>query len=133
MNTAQLFDVAAPGIVIGMLVGGIAVLILVIFLIALIEAVILTLLGWEYFRKSLIVSIIMNIASGIIGGILLVLVPHPTIFGLIIAMILSIIIEGGIMMRFRSDVVGKTLLVVFLANLCSYAVVIYPAYFYSQT
>lgn len=133
MSPIQLFDFATPGIVIGMLAGGIVVLILIILLISLIEAVILTLLGWDYFRKSLIVSTIMNIASGIIGGILLVLVPHPTILGLIIAMILSIIIEGGIMMRFRSDVVGKTFLLVFLANLCSYAVVIFPAYFYSQT
>jgi hypothetical protein len=132
MNTEQLFDVATPGIVIGMLTGGIAVLILVILLIALIETVILTLLGWQEFRKSLVVSIIMNLASGIVGGILLVFVPRPTVMGLVIAMILSIIIEAGIMTRFRPNVIRLTLLSVILANILSYAIVIFPAYYYSQ-
>jgi hypothetical protein len=133
MIPVQLFDVASPGVVIGMLAGGIVVLILVIFLIALIEGVILTLLGWEEFKKSLVVSTIMNVASGILGGILLVLVPHPSVMGLVIAMILSIVIEGVIMIRFRPNVIRLTLLAVILANLLSYAIVIFPSYFYSQS
>jgi hypothetical protein len=133
MNSTQLFNVATPGVILGMLLGGIAVLILVIFLIAIIETVILTLVGWEEFKKSLVVSVIMNIASGIVGGLLLVLFPQPTISGLGIAMILSILIEGWIMIRFRPNVVRLTFFAVILANTISYAIVIFPAYFYSQT
>lgn len=133
MSVGQLYDVAAPGIVFGMLAGGIAVLILVTLLIALIEAVILTILRWEEFRKSLVISIIMNVISGIMGGVLLVLVPHPTILGLVFAMILSMIIEGFIMFKFRPEVLRLTLFVVILANILSYGIVIFPAFFYSQS
>lgn len=132
MSHRLLFDVAAPGVAFGMIAGGIAVLGLVTSLIAVIETVVLTIAGWGDFRKSLRVSLIMNIASGIIGGILLIIFPQPRIEYLFIAMFISILIEGGIMIRFQVNMVSQTLIAVILANILSYAIVIFPSYLYSQ-
>lgn len=132
MNYHIYFDAATPGVVLGMIAGGIAVLCLVILLIAVVETVVLTLVGWGDFRKSLRISMLMNIASGIVGGILLVIFPEPSVQSLVIAMLIMIFIEWGIMIRFQRDVVFLTLIAVFLANMISYGIIIFPAYFYSQ-
>jgi hypothetical protein len=131
LNTSQIFDIATPGVVIGMLAGGIIVLILVILLISLVETVIITLLGWAEFKKSLGISILMNSISGILGGILLVLVPRPALEDLIIAMVLSILVEGIIMLWTKTNSLRLTLIAVALANLASYAIILFPAYYYS--
>lgn len=133
MSYHQFFEVATPGVILGMLTGGIAVLCLVTLLIAVIETVVLTILGWGDFRKSLAISIIMNIASGIVGGFLLVIFPQPSIESLVIAMIITILIEWGVMSRFQVNRTLLTLFAVLLANLISYAIIIFPAFFYSQT
>lgn len=129
----QHFDTTTPGIVLGMLAGGIAVLLLVTLLIALVETVVLTLIGWNDFRNSLKISVLMNIASGIVVGILLVLFPQPSIQNLVIAMLITILIEGGIMItRYQQDKVLLTLFAACSANIVSYGIIIFPAYFYSQ-
>lgn len=126
------FQTTTPGVVFGMIAGGIAVLCLVISLIAVVETVVLTLVGWGDFRISLRISTLMNIASGIVGGILLVLFPQPSVQSIVIAMAISILIEGLIMTRFQQNTVLLTILAVFLANMISYGIIIFPAYFYSQ-
>jgi hypothetical protein len=123
-------DITGPGSVYLLLIFGFLALIVVTVLIALIEGVVLTLLKWNHFRASIIVSLIMNVASGIINGVLLVLLQHSPLLWLPISFVLSILIEGIILMYFRRDATRQNWLFVLIVNLASYFILILPAYYY---
>jgi hypothetical protein len=123
-------DITGPGSVYLLLIFGFLALIVVTVLIALIEGVVLTLLKWNHFRASIIVSLIMNVASGIINGVLLVLLQHSPLLWLPISFVLSILIEGIILMYFRRDATRQNWLFVLIVNLASYFILILPVYYY---
>lgn len=109
---------------------GFLALIIVNLLLALIEGVILTLLSWNLFRASMTISIIMNIASGIVNGILLILLQHTPLIWLPVSFVLSMIIEGFVMTYFKRDSIRQNSLFALLVNLASYIILILPAYYF---
>jgi hypothetical protein len=113
-----------------LIVLGFLALLVIDLIIALIEGVTLTLLKWYPFRTSLIVSLIMNIFSGIINGILLILLQQNPLIWLPISFIISFLIETFVMTFFKRDALPKNSLYAFIANLASYLLLILPAYYF---
>jgi hypothetical protein len=109
---------------------GFLALLVVDLIIALIEGVTLTLLKWNSSRASLMVAYIMNILSGIINGILLILLQHNPLVWLPVSFVISILIEGFIMNYFKRDAFRQNALFVLIANLASYILLILPAYYF---
>lgn len=130
-STLSLLDIIDPASGYLLLGFGFLALLVVNLLVALIEGVALTLLAWNPFRSSLTVSFIMNMISGIINGILLILLQRTPIVWLPVSFILSLLIEGFIMTYFKRDAIRKNSLFVLLANLASYVLLILPAYYFS--
>ncbi len=112
-----------------LLIFGFLALIIVDLLLALIEGVILTLLSWNPFRPSMTISFIMNIASGIVNGILLVLLQNSPLLWLPISFVLSVLMEGFVMTYFKRNALRQNSLFVIMVNLASYIVLILPAYY----
>ncbi len=109
---------------------GFLALLVVDLIIALIEGVTLTLLKWNSTRTSLLVSYIMNIISGIVNGILLILLQHSPLLWIPVSFILSILIEGFVMTYFKREAFRQNGLFVIIANLASYILLILPAYYF---
>jgi len=99
-------------------------------LVAVIEGVVLTLLAWNPFRISMTVSFIMNIISGIMNGILLVLLQRSPYVWLPVSFILSLVIEVFVMTYFKRNAFRQNCLFTFLVNLASYILLILPAYYF---
>lgn len=129
MPTTLPLDITGPASTYLLIGLGFLALIVINLLIALVEGVILTLLNWNPFRASMTTSYIMNITSGIISGILLILLQHTPIIWLLISFVLSIIIEGFVMTYFKRDSLRQNSLFVLLVNLASYLILILPAYY----
>ena len=129
-STLSPLDITGPASGYLLLGFGFLALLVVNLLVALIEGVTLTLLAWNPFRSTLTVSFIMNMISGIINGILLILLQRTPIVWLPISFILSLLIEGFIMTYFKRDAIRKNSLFVLLANLASYVLLTLPAYYF---
>ncbi|OGO28886.1 MAG: hypothetical protein A2136_09500 [Chloroflexi bacterium RBG_16_54_11] len=115
-----------------LLVLGTLALLVVDLLIALVEGVTLTLLGWNPFRASMTVSAIMNLASGVVNGILLALLQRTPLLWIPISFLFSLIIDGFILSFFKRGDLRKNLFSVFLANLVSLGLLILPAYYFGS-
>jgi hypothetical protein len=109
---------------------GFLALLVIELLIALIEGVFLTLLSWSPFRQSLTISLIMNITSGILNGILLILLQRTPLVWLPVSFVISLLIEGFIMTYFKRDAIRQNSFFVLLVNLASYILFILPAYYF---
>jgi hypothetical protein len=109
---------------------GFLALLIVDLLIALVEGVFLTLLNWHPFRASMSISFIMNIASGIVNGLLLVLLQRTPYIWLPVSFILSVIIESFVMTYFKRQALRRNNLIALLVNLASYIILILPAYYF---
>jgi hypothetical protein len=126
-NPLDIYGPTAPYL---LLIFGILSLLVVNLLIALVEGVTLTLLGWNFFRISMKVSFIMNIISGIINGILLVLLQGSPFIWLPISFVISFLLEVFVLTYFKRDAFRQNCLFIFLANLASYLLLILPAYYF---
>ncbi len=115
-----------------LIVLGFLALLVIDLIIALIEGVALTLLKWNSSRTSLMVSYIMNIVSGIINGVLLIVLQHNPFVWLPVSFVISILVEGFIMNYFKRDAFRQNGLFVVVANLASYILLILPAYYYGS-
>jgi len=124
------FDITGPAAPYLLLTFGFLALIVVDLLIAVVEGVILTLLSWNPFRASMMVSFIMNIISGIATGALLVMLQRSPLVWLPISFILSLVIEVFVMTYFKRDAFRQNCWFVFLANLASYILLILPAFYF---
>ena len=124
------FDITGPAAPYLLLIFGFLALIVVDLLIAVVEGVTLTLLSWNPFRASMMISFIMNIISGIATGVLLVLLQHSPFVWLPVSFILSLIIEVFVMTYFKRDAFRQNCWFVFLANLASYILLILPAFYF---
>jgi hypothetical protein len=130
--TQARLDVAGPGTVALLLGGSLLALCLLTMLIALIEATAMVALKWGAFRQAIIASLVMNLASTILGAVLLIIFPHPPFWGLLIAWALSTLVEGGILMAFQRGAPGKNWRAALIANLASYLLLILPSYYFGM-
>jgi len=126
------FDVAEPGLVVGLLAFGVAFVIILFLLIALVETVALQLLRWGDFKRSLKASVLMNLASTVVGLFFLWLVPALGFLGILSAWALSVLIEWLVLMRLQPGEKRLNLMAALIANLASYVLLIVPSYLLSK-
>jgi hypothetical protein len=132
MPTALLPAITGPAASYVLLIFGFLALVVVDLLLGLIEAVALTLLSWNPSRTCIKVSFLMNIISGIINGILLVLLQSNPFLWLPISFAISLLVEGLIMTYFKRGALRQNSLFVLIANLASYILLILPAYYFGR-
>jgi len=130
MTIILLADNTGPAAPYILLIFGFLALVIIDLIIALVEGVSLTLLKWNHFRASLLVSLIMNIIAGIINGFLLILLQHTPLIWLPISFVLSLLIDIFILTYFKRDKFRQNSLFAFLVNLASYILLILPAYYF---
>lgn len=123
-------DITGPAAPYVLLIFGFLALLVINLLVAVIEGVTLTLLRWNSFRISMTVSFIMNIISGIVNGILLVLLQRSPVIWLPISFILAILIEGFVVTYFKRQAFRQNLFFSIVSNLASYLILILPAYYF---
>lgn len=126
------FDVAGPGLVVGLLAFGVAFVIILFLLIVLVETVALQLLRWGDFKRSLKASFWMNLASTVVGLFFLWLVPALGLVSILIAWALSALIEWVVLVRLQRNESRLNLMVAVVANLASYLLLIVPSYLLSN-
>jgi hypothetical protein len=131
MLSSPVFDLAGPGQVVGLLVFGVAFVIILFLLIVLVETVALQLLGWGDFKSSVKAAVLMNLASTLLGLAFLWLVPVLGFLGIVIAWALSVLIEWLVLMRLNRSENRRNLIIAAVANLASYALLIVPSYLLS--
>ena len=132
MNINPPPDVAAPGLVLGQLALTAGFLVLLFSLIVLVESVVLQVMRWGSFKRSLRGSFWMNLASTLVGFFVLSLVPRLGFLGLLVAWMLSVLIEWAVLARFQPGQKRFTLTLALSANLVSYLLLILPAFLSSQ-
>ena len=128
---APLPDVAAPGLAIGLLSLTIGALVVLFLLIVVIESAALQLMAWDAFRSCLKASFWMNLASTLVGFFFLALIPRFGWVGLVVALALSIGIEGLALGRMKPAEGRRNWLTALVANLASYILLIFPTYYFS--
>jgi len=134
MVTSTPYDVAAPWLA-GLVVGaGGCTLIVLTLIISTIESLVMVLLKWDRFARSLWASLFMNIISAIFGmvfGLVALAFPDVSLIKrwytlLAIAFVLSVLIEGGVLMLMKRGAVRQNWIVSLTANLSSYMFIILP-------
>ncbi len=119
------YDVAAPWLLIAVFsLGALTVLTLII---SVLESLVMLLLKWDKFGRSLWASLLMNVTSTIFGGVLIAL----GLFGgsyiwLAVAFVLSVLIEGGVLMLMKRGAACQNWIASLVANLVSYLLIILP-------
>jgi len=131
MPFSHLPDVIAPSMVLVTLGFGVAVLCLLNVLISLVEGVTLTLLKWNAFPRSLLASLLVNTISSLAGGVLLIILQDTPPVWILITLLLSILIEGLVLLKLQPTAGRRTWLFSIAANLSSYLIIILPAYLIS--
>jgi len=132
------FDVAGPGVLLTGLALGCVFFIFGTLVIILIEAAVLRLLKWGTFGRSLLAEFVANIITTLIGllwlGIYYLGIGTSVLPGnirgpgsLIVAFLLSVMIEAGILMQFKRDAARENWVASIVANIASYLLVILPA------
>jgi hypothetical protein len=108
-------DVAGPPVAAA---AGVDVLVLVIPVL-LVEAALLFFLKWGSLRDSFLASLAMNFISTVVGFLLIGL--NPGLWqDLLVGLVLSVALEGGVMLLFRKASPRQTWLAALVANLVSY-------------
>jgi ABC-type nickel/cobalt efflux system permease component RcnA len=112
-------DVAGPGLLAVLGVGiGLAIVLLVV--VVLVEAAVLRLVRWATFPRSVLASLLMNIASLVVGLFFISLsFIHPVIW-LLLAFALSVAIEGGVLVLMDRPHAGRGLGAALIANVVTY-------------
>ena len=105
-------------------------LIIPTLIMSVIEAVVMLLLKWDKFGYSLQISLLMNVTSTIfgIGSVLVGTMEFNNGFltwsAVAIAFLLSVLIEGGILMLMKLDAARLNWIVSLTANVASYLLII---------
>jgi hypothetical protein len=131
MRLIPVFDVGGSSLAV-MLAFGLAFFIILFLLIALVETVALQLLRWGDFKRCLKASVMMNLASTVLGLLFLWLVPALGWLGISIAWALSVLIEWLVLMRLQPGERRLNLMAAVVANLASYLLLIVPSYLMSK-
>lgn len=115
-------DVVGPGV---FLLFGLVAFLVFSTIVLVLEAVVLWLLKWDAFGRSLLSSFLMNLASTIVG----VLAVGSLLSGwinnflaFVLALLLSILIEGGVLMLMKRGTRRENWRAAVVANIASYAV-----------
>jgi hypothetical protein len=131
------FDIAGPEVLLTGLALGCVVFIIGTLIIILIEATTLKLLKWGNFSRSLLAAFVANIVTTLIGliwlainylGSLALQTAVSGSLGLVVAFILSVVLEAGILMLFKRGAARENWVASLVANTASYLLVILPAY-----
>jgi len=126
-------DVAAPGLVLGALALTLGALALLFALIVVIESAVLQWMSWGSFKDCLKASFWMNLASTLFGFIGLGAAPAFGFWGLLAAWVLSVVIEALVLGRLNRQAGRGSWGVAFVANLVSYALILFPIYLFSRS
>jgi len=97
-------------------------------LVVLVEYVVIQLLRWGKFRQTLGAAIKMNLVSFIVGLALMLMIPEPDTWQLLLFLGVAIVIETGILAMLKKGVLRENLVAAVLANGVSYIVLILPAF-----
>jgi hypothetical protein len=124
-------DVAAPGLVFGLLALTIGALVVFFCLIVVIESAVLQWMRWGTFRRSLKGSFLMNLASTLFGFAVLSLVPRLGLLGILFAYVLSVFIESLVLIKMKPGERRRNVIISLVANLASYLVLVLPTFIYS--
>src|SRR3990172_1953487 len=122
------YDVGAPWVLIAAVaIFGVGAAIVLTLIISVVESIVMLLLKWDKFGRSLWASLLMNVTSTIFGGVLIAL----GLFGgsyiwLAVAFTLSVLIEGGVLMLMKRGAARQNWIVSLVANLVSYLFIILP-------
>ena len=122
------YDVGAPWVLIAAVaIFGVGAAIVLTLIISVVESIVMLLLKWDKFGRSLWASLLMNVTSTIFGGVLIAL----GLFGgsyiwLAVAFVLSVLIEGGVLMLMKRSAARQNWIVSLIANLVSYLFIILP-------
>jgi hypothetical protein len=127
MLTSILYDVAGPGVLVAAAVFSVGALIVLTLIISIIESIVMLLLKWDKFGRSLWASLLMNVTSTIFGGALIALgVLGGSYIWLVTAFLLSVLIEGGVLMLMKRGAARQNWTVSLIANIASYIFILLP-------
>jgi hypothetical protein len=122
------YDAAGPLVMVGL---SCSLLIILTLIISTLESVVMFLLKWGRFSRSLWASLLMNIASTMFGLVALafldVLIGDSNLV-LAIAFVLSVLIEGGVLMLMKRGATRQNWIASLTANLASYLFIILPLF-----
>lgn len=122
------YDVGVPWVLIAALaVFSVGAAIVLTLIISVVESIVMFLLKWDKFGRCLWASLLMNVTSTIFGGVLIAL----GLFGgsfiwLAAAFVLSVLIEGGVLILMKRGAVRQNWIASLVANLVSYLFIILP-------
>lgn len=123
MPSIQLADVAGPGLFLALGIGLIAAGLIFLFVIFL-ESLILWLLKWGSFWRSLLDALLVNIVSSLFGFLVIGLLQRWLFLGTLFAGLLSILIEGGVLALLRRHPARKTWQAAAAINTASYGLLL---------
>jgi hypothetical protein len=129
MFTSIPYDVAGPGVLLAAAAFSFGALIVLTLIISIVETVVMLLLKWDKFGRSLWATLLMNVTSTIFGGVLIAL----GLFGgsyvwLAVAFVLSVLIEGGVLMLMKRGAARQNWIASLIANVVSYLFIILPIF-----
>lgn len=117
----------------GALVAAGGALIALTLIIAFLESIVMFLLKWDKFGRCLWVSFLMNVISTIFGGVLVVSdVLLDTYIALAVTFVLSVLIEGGVMLLMKRGAARQNWIASLFANLVSYLFIIVPFFMWLE-
>ena len=119
MHASPVFDVVSPGA--ALLAGG---LFFAVFSLCtlLVETLALWLLKWGPFGRSLLAAFVMNLASTMVGFVLVAFSFYAADFTALylVGFVLSVWIEGAILMLFKKGAARQNWIASLVANVASY-------------
>lgn len=127
MHASLSFDVAGPGILVAAAVFGFGALVALTLFISFAESIVIFLLKWDKYGRSLLASLLMNVTSTIFGGILVAIgALYSSFIWLAVAFVLSVLIEGGILLLMKRGAARQNWIASLLSNIVSYVLIILP-------
>ena len=127
MHASLSFDVAGPGILVAAAVFGFGALVALTLFISFAESIVMFLLKWDKYGRSLLASLLMNVTSTIFGGILVAIgALYSSFIWLAAAFVLSVLIEGGILLLMKRGAARQNWIASLLSNIVSYVLIILP-------
>ena len=128
MFTSVPYDVGVPWVLIAAAaVFSVGALIVLTLIISVVESIVMLLLKWDKFGRSVWASLLMNVTSTIFGGVLIALgLFSDSYIWLAVAFVLSVLIEGGVLMLMKRGAARQNWIASLVANLVSYLLIILP-------
>jgi len=115
-------------------IGG--VLLLLTLVISIVESIVMLLLKWNKFSRSFWASLLMNVTSTIIGMFWVFAMGFLSDLNIwlifAVSFLLSVLIEGGILMLMKRGATWQNWIVSLIANLVSYLFIILPSFIRPQ-